>query len=112
MSTLPVLCMSLTCIWDCLLQALSNLLVLSREGAGAQKIFDGDGVTQLNRLLDEKDTELVLNSIRVLSSLAKNSKIRVQPPNSKPNNFDAITITSYSAMNNGLKRRNTNHTSL
>lgn len=58
-------------------QAMSNILVLAREEAGAQKIFETGGIEKLNTMLDNQDKDLRLNAIRALSSITKHSKLRV-----------------------------------
>ena len=52
-------------------------MVLSREEAGAQKIFLMEGIQKLNRLLDSSEQTLRLGAVRVLTQLAKASKSRV-----------------------------------
>lgn len=56
---------------------MSNILVLAREDAGAQKIFESGGVEKLDKMLDSKDKDLRLNTIRALACMAKHSKLRV-----------------------------------
>lgn len=51
--------------------------MLSREEAGAQKIFLMEGIQKLNRLLDSSEQTLRLGAVRVLTQLAKASKSRV-----------------------------------
>jgi len=59
-------------------QAASNLIVLAREPAGAEKIFANNGVASLLRLLDtERDKELQLTSLRVLACLSADHRERV-----------------------------------
>lgn len=61
----------------CFFQAINNLVVLAREEAGAQKICQEETLHQLKKLLDDKDVDLVLASIRVLSGVTNKSKTRV-----------------------------------
>lgn len=56
------------------LPALNNLIVLTREGAGAELIFQSGGIERLIACLKEIDTEIRITALRVLASLAKSSK--------------------------------------
>lgn len=56
---------------------MSNILVLAREEAGAHKIFESGGIERLDTMLDNKDKDLRLNTIRALACMAKHSKLRV-----------------------------------
>ncbi|KAI8764635.1 protein unc-45 B, partial [Biomphalaria glabrata] len=58
------------------LQGLNNLIVLSREDAGASLILKHGGLSKLKQLLNEKDTEIQQSAVRVLATLAKGSKSR------------------------------------
>lgn len=57
-------------------QAAENLIVLSRDEAGAERIFRENGMELLNYLLDSKDKELMLSALRTLSYLAEGHKSR------------------------------------
>ncbi|KAK0044889.1 protein unc-45 B [Biomphalaria pfeifferi] len=58
------------------LQGLNNLIVLSREDAGASLILKHGGLNKLKQLLNERDTEIQQSAVRVLATLAKGSKSR------------------------------------
>jgi long-subunit acyl-CoA synthetase (AMP-forming) len=59
-------------------QALNNLLVLSREEAGAEEILQFDSNLQRCReFLEENQRTIVVGVVRLLSSLTKNSFKRV-----------------------------------
>lgn len=62
-----------------LLQAANNLIVLGREEAGAEKIFQNNGVALLLQLLDTKKPELVLAAVRTLSGMCSSHRARVSP---------------------------------
>ena len=51
--------------------------MLAREEAGAHKIFESGGIERLDTMLDNKDKDLRLNTIRALACMAKHSKLRV-----------------------------------
>lgn len=52
--------------------------MLAREEAGAEKIFRGGGVARLVRMVEEeRETELQLTAVRVLSCMCKDNKTRV-----------------------------------
>jgi len=58
-------------------QAATNLIVLAREEAGAEKIWSSvGGPEHLIQMLDEKDEELRITAVRVLACLANNSRSR------------------------------------
>ncbi|ESO08016.1 hypothetical protein HELRODRAFT_110263 [Helobdella robusta] len=60
-------------------QATNNLIVLAREPAGAEKIFNSGGSKKLIQLVDfEKDKEIKVTAIRVLSCLVYEDKVRAQ----------------------------------
>ena len=60
-------------------QALNNLLVLSREDAGAEGILNYDSnLQQCQIFLQQKERTIVLGTLRLLSSLVKNSYKRVR----------------------------------
>uniref|UniRef100_A0A6Q2XL17 Protein unc-45 homolog B n=1 Tax=Esox lucius TaxID=8010 RepID=A0A6Q2XL17_ESOLU len=56
--------------------AQSNLVVLSREEAGAEQIFRNDGVRLIQRLLGSKQEELVLSALRTLVGLCTGHQSR------------------------------------
>jgi hypothetical protein len=64
----------------CLFQALNNLLVVSRDDAGAEAIlaYDTD-LQRLSEFIQRHDRMSMLGTLRVLSALAKNSYKRVSP---------------------------------
>ena len=60
------------------LQAANNLIVLSREEAGAERIFQNNGVALLMQLLDTKRPELMLAAVRTLSGMCSSHRARVR----------------------------------
>lgn len=58
-------------------QGLNNLIVLSREEAGASMILKEGGLAKLKLVFCEKDPEIVQGAVRILGTLAKGSKLRV-----------------------------------
>lgn len=61
-----------------LLQAANNLIVLGREEAGAERIFQNNGVALLMQLLDTKRPELMLAAVRTLSGMCSSHRARVR----------------------------------
>ncbi|KAM9045562.1 protein unc-45 homolog B isoform 1-T1 [Megaptera novaeangliae] len=61
---------------DKLEKAARNLIVLSREEAGAERIFQNNGVALLLQLLDTKRPELMLAAIRTLSGICSGHRAR------------------------------------
>ncbi|XP_046890195.1 protein unc-45 homolog A [Hypomesus transpacificus] len=57
-------------------KAAQNLVVLSREEAGAEQIFRNDGVKLIQRLLGSKQEELVLSSLRTMVGLCTGHQSR------------------------------------
>uniref|UniRef100_A0A665VEQ6 UNC-45/Cro1/She4 central domain-containing protein n=1 Tax=Echeneis naucrates TaxID=173247 RepID=A0A665VEQ6_ECHNA len=57
-------------------QAAQNLVVLSREEAGAEQIFRNDGVKLIQRLLLSKQVEVVLSALRTLVGLCTGHQSR------------------------------------
>nr|XP_054957101.1 protein unc-45 homolog B [Pan paniscus] len=57
-------------------KAANNLIVLGREEAGAEKIFQNNGVALLVQLLDTKKPELVLAAVRTLSGMCSGHQAR------------------------------------
>lgn len=59
--------------------AISNLMVLSREQAGAEVMFKEGAVTKIAKLLKvEKNSEIYINCIRIISELCSKSDIRAK----------------------------------
>ncbi len=58
-------------------QAAQNLVVLSREDAGAEQIFRNDGVKLLQNLLDSQQEDLILSALRTLVGLCTGHQSRV-----------------------------------
>lgn len=58
-------------------QAAQNLIVLAREEAGAEKIFQSDGVRLLMQLLDTAKADLMLAALRTLVGLCSGHRSRV-----------------------------------
>jgi hypothetical protein len=60
-------------------KALNNLLVISREEAGAEGIITYDpDLRHLNEFIQKTERTTVLGAIRILASLVKNSYRRVK----------------------------------
>ncbi|KAM5274781.1 protein unc-45 homolog B isoform 3-T3 [Ctenodactylus gundi] len=57
-------------------KAASNLVVLGREEAGAERIFQNNGVALLLQLLDTKRPELVLAAVWTLSGMCNGHRAR------------------------------------
>ncbi|XP_045045981.2 protein unc-45 homolog B [Desmodus rotundus] len=61
---------------DRLEKAANNLIVLGREEAGAERIFQNNGVALLLQLMDTKRPELVLAAMRTLSGMCSGHQAR------------------------------------
>lgn len=59
------------------IQAANNLIVLGREEAGAERIFQNNGVNLLLQLIETKNPELILAAVRTLSGMCTGHKARV-----------------------------------
>ncbi|XP_012684137.1 protein unc-45 homolog B [Clupea harengus] len=57
-------------------KAANNLIVLAREEAGAERIFQNNGVALLQQLIDTKKPQMVLAAIRTLSGMCTGHKAR------------------------------------
>ncbi|XP_062847281.1 protein unc-45 homolog A [Trichomycterus rosablanca] len=57
-------------------KAAQNLVVLSREDAGAEQIFRNDGVKLLQKLLESQQEDLVLSALRTLVGLCTGHQSR------------------------------------
>ncbi|XP_075417521.1 protein unc-45 homolog B [Tenrec ecaudatus] len=57
-------------------KAANNLIVLGREDAGAERIFQNNGMALLLQLLDTKRPELVLAAVRTLSGMCAGHRSR------------------------------------
>ncbi|KAJ7309001.1 hypothetical protein JRQ81_008285 [Phrynocephalus forsythii] len=57
-------------------KAANNLIVLGREEAGAERIFQNNGLNLLLRLIETKNPELILAAVRTLSGMATGHKAR------------------------------------
>ncbi|KAM6315884.1 protein unc-45 homolog A-like [Podargus strigoides] len=57
-------------------QAAQNLIVLAQEEAGAEKIFQSDGVQLLTQLLDTAKADLMLAALRTLVGLCSGHRSR------------------------------------
>ncbi|KAL6474161.1 hypothetical protein MHYP_G00177220 [Metynnis hypsauchen] len=57
-------------------KAAQNLVVLSREDAGAEQIFRNDGVKLLQRLLESQQEDFVLSALRTLVGLCTGHQSR------------------------------------
>lgn len=59
--------------------AMTNLLVLVCERAGAEEIFKQNGVSKMTKLIKiEKDEEIICNAIRIIGELCKNNISRTE----------------------------------
>lgn len=59
--------------------AMNNLLVLAREKAGAEEIFEKEGVSKIVQLVKvEKNDELICSAIRIVGELCKNNISRTE----------------------------------
>lgn len=58
-------------------QAAQNLVVLSRDEAGAEQIFRNDGVKLIQKLLQAKQEDVVLSALRTLVGLCTGHQSRV-----------------------------------
>lgn len=58
-------------------QAAQNLIVLAREEAGAEKIFQSDGVRLLLLMLDTGREDAMLAALRTLAGLCSGHRSRV-----------------------------------
>ncbi|XP_075627754.1 protein unc-45 homolog B [Balearica regulorum gibbericeps] len=57
-------------------KAANNLIVLGREEAGAERIFQNNGVSLLLQLIETKNAELILAAVRTLSGMCAGHKAR------------------------------------
>ncbi|KAL2092071.1 hypothetical protein ACEWY4_011869 [Coilia grayii] len=57
-------------------KAANNLIVLAREEAGAERIFQNNGVALLQQLIDTGKPEMILAAIRTLSGMCTGHKAR------------------------------------
>lgn len=64
-----------------LIQAANNLIVLSREDAGAERIFQNNGVPLLLNMIETGKQEMILAAIRTLSGMCTGHKARVSIEN-------------------------------
>lgn len=71
-------------------QAANNLIVLGREEAGAERIFQNNGVSLLLQLIETKNAELILAAVRTLSGMCTGHKARVS--NGMFETFAAIAL--------------------
>uniref|UniRef100_A0A8C2HUD4 Protein unc-45 homolog B n=2 Tax=Cyprinus carpio TaxID=7962 RepID=A0A8C2HUD4_CYPCA len=58
-------------------KAANNLIVLAREDAGAERIFQNNGVPLLVQLIDTGKPEMILAAIRTLSGMCTGHRARV-----------------------------------
>lgn len=59
-------------------QAANNLIVLAREDAGAERIFQNNGVPLLLNLIETGKPEMILAAVRTLSGMCTGHKARVR----------------------------------
>uniref|UniRef100_A0AAX7VP80 Protein unc-45 homolog B n=1 Tax=Astatotilapia calliptera TaxID=8154 RepID=A0AAX7VP80_ASTCA len=57
-------------------KAANNLIVLSREDAGAERIFQNNGVTLLLNMIETGKPEMILAAVRTLSGMCTGHKAR------------------------------------
>ncbi|XP_030637881.1 protein unc-45 homolog B [Chanos chanos] len=57
-------------------KAANNLIVLAREDAGAERIFENNGVQLLMKLIDTGKPEMILAAIRTLAGMCTGHKAR------------------------------------
>lgn len=57
-------------------KAANNLIVLSREDAGAERIFQNNGVSLLLNMIETGKPEMVLSAVRTLSGMCTGHKAR------------------------------------
>uniref|UniRef100_G1K3J0 Protein unc-45 homolog A n=1 Tax=Xenopus tropicalis TaxID=8364 RepID=G1K3J0_XENTR len=57
-------------------KAAQNLIVLAREDAGAEKIFQSDGIRLLLRMMDTKKPDMILAALRTLVGLCTDHQSR------------------------------------
>ncbi|NXG68642.1 UN45B protein, partial [Baryphthengus martii] len=57
-------------------KAANNLIVLGREEAGAERIFQNNGVSLLLQLIETQNAELILAAVRTLSGMCAGHKAR------------------------------------
>ncbi|KAJ3604613.1 hypothetical protein NHX12_029353 [Muraenolepis orangiensis] len=57
-------------------KAANNLIVLAREDAGAERIFENNGVPLLIKMIESAKPEMILASIRTLSGMCTGHKAR------------------------------------
>uniref|UniRef100_A0AAY4CV14 Protein unc-45 homolog B n=1 Tax=Denticeps clupeoides TaxID=299321 RepID=A0AAY4CV14_9TELE len=62
-------------------KAANNLIVLAREDAGAERIFQNNGVPLLLQLIETGKPEMVLAAVRTLSGMCTGHKARVSDHN-------------------------------
>lgn len=60
--------------------AMNNLLVLTRERAGAEEIFKNEGVSKIKQFLkvEKKNDEVICSAIRIVGELCKNNISRTE----------------------------------
>ncbi|NXC43424.1 UN45B protein, partial [Penelope pileata] len=57
-------------------KAANNLIVLGREEAGAERIFQNNGVSLLLQLIETRNAELILAAVRTLSGMCTGHRAR------------------------------------
>lgn len=60
-----------------LFQAANNLIVLAREDAGAERIFQNNGLALLMQLIETGNAEMIMAAIRTLSGMCTGHRARV-----------------------------------
>uniref|UniRef100_A0A673MLR3 Protein unc-45 homolog B n=1 Tax=Sinocyclocheilus rhinocerous TaxID=307959 RepID=A0A673MLR3_9TELE len=73
-------------------KAANNLIVLAREDAGAERIFQNNGVPLLMQLIDTGKPDMILAAIRTLSGMCTGHRARVRNRCKKNKNTEKITF--------------------
>lgn len=81
-----------------LFQAANNLIVLAREDAGAERIFQNNGVALLMQLIETGNGEMIMAAIRTFSGMCTGHRARVSKN---------TTLLDHLLIDSSLMRRNT-----
>uniref|UniRef100_A0A8D0A0S3 Unc-45 myosin chaperone B n=1 Tax=Sander lucioperca TaxID=283035 RepID=A0A8D0A0S3_SANLU len=71
-------------------RAANNLIVLSREDAGAERIFQNNGVPLLLNMIESGKREMILAAVRTLSGMCTGHKARVSIKNGSRQSIMAV----------------------
>uniref|UniRef100_A0AAQ5YTK9 Protein unc-45 homolog B n=1 Tax=Amphiprion ocellaris TaxID=80972 RepID=A0AAQ5YTK9_AMPOC len=83
-------------------KAANNLIVLSREDAGAERIFQNNGVPLLLNMIETGKPEMILAAIRTLSGMCTGHKARVSQDTGKENEIALATCNLFQCINDSL----------